>query len=511
MKKQSILQSIEAATGRVLSYNFHLTSLEEIEGVMLNSEKSFLEYQSVSLSKRRNFMHTIAAELENLGEELYTIACQETGLPLARIQSETERTCNQLRSYADAAFKGDWLGASIDNTDLNKPDLRKMLIPIGPVIVFGASNFPLAYSTAGGDTASALAAGCSVVVKAHPAHPGTCLVVGEAITKAIKKCGVPQHVFQQVFDTGFEIGQALVKHPLSKAIAFTGSHRGGRALFNLAAARPEPIPVFAEMGSVNPVVLLPDELLHRSVKWAKQYSKSITLNMGQYCTNPGMLIGIASEGLELFKKQLIQELQAKPKEFMLNAGICKTYYQGINHWREDEKVIIHSKELDEDRILGVPVLAEVEAKYFLQNADLSEEIFGPFSLLISCKNKNELNRVIMTLKGQLTTTCIASREDLQHYSDLLGVMQQYAGRIIMNGVPTGVEVCPSQHHGGPYPATTDSRFTAVGEDALQRFARPITYQNFDNEFLPAPLRDDNPLSITRRINGVIIKEVMKKH
>ncbi len=510
MKNQPLLQSIEAATGRVLSSNFPLTSLEEVEVVMKNAENAFEAYQAVSFSKRRNFIHAIAEELENLGDELYTIACQETGLPLSRIQGETKRTCHQLRSYADAAFKGDWLGASIDHGDLTrqpipKPDIRKMLVPLGTVIVFGASNFPLAYSTAGGDTASALSAGCSVVVKAHPAHPGTSKIVGDAIQRATAKSGVPEFVFQQVFDSGFEVGQALVKHPKSKAVAFTGSLRGGRALLDLAAARQEPIPVFAEMGSVNPVVLLPDELLHRAKQWANAYSNSITLNMGQFCTNPGLLIGVASAGLELFKTALITELESKSKAFMLNASICQTYYQGVEHWQKDEKVMIHSKDLENDRILGTPVLAEVEAKYFLVNPQLSEEIFGPFSLLIVCKNQNELYRVLKTLQGQLTTTCIASHEDLIQYPGILEKMQRYAGRVIMNGVPTGVEVCASQHHGGPYPATTDSRFTAVGEDALKRFARPVAFQNFDDEYLPPPLREENPMGIVRRVDGVITR------
>lgn len=483
------------------------TTPEDLNKTMQESHLAFLSYKNFSGKKKAEFLRAIADEIEVLGSELVQTAMRETNLPEARIINERGRTTGHCRMFADLVEEGSWVEARIDTAQPDrmpapKPDIRKMLVPIGPVVVFGAANFPLAYSTAGGDTASALAAGCTVVVKAHPAHTETSALVASAIQKAMEKTGMPKGVFQHVYGVGFEVGQALVKHPLTKAVGFTGSFAGGKALFDLANQRPEPIPVFAEMSSINPVILLPETLSRDAGATASKLAASITLGVGQFCTNPGLIIAMEGDGLNRFLQSLSAEIQKVLPGTMLHQGIADNYHQKLNQALAQKGVMVEgqSKETGNNE-QGRPLVASAPAEAFVKNPALAEEVFGPFSLIIRCKNIDELHAVVNRIRGQLTTTIIADEAELLKHRNLLNILTEKAGRLIMNGVPTGVEVCPSMMHGGPFPATTDSRFTAVGTDAIKRFARPVAYQHFADALLPDELKEGNPLSIWRLVNG----------
>jgi NADP-dependent aldehyde dehydrogenase len=415
------------------------------------------------------------------------IAMEETHLPEARLKNELGRTCFQLRSYADACVQGDWLQLREDTADPNrnppKPALRKMNIAIGPVVVFGASNFPFAYSTAGGDTASALAAGCTVVVKAHPAHPKTSTFAASCIQRAIQRCGLPENTFQHVYGASTEVGKALVVDPRTKAVGFTGSYAGGRALFDWANQRPEPIPVFAEMGSVNPVFLLPDKLAGNEAAIAAQYAGSITLGVGQFCTNPGLIFGLASESLDRFVSALGAEISAIAPGTMLHEGIAKAF--GANRTAAlAEATLVAESTAEPAAGQGRPTIALASGTNFLARPRLHQEVFGPYSLVVACADTNEMLEIVSKLEGQLTATLMATEEDIRVNRALLNAVELICGRLILNGVPTGVEVSWAMQHGGPFPASTDSRFGSVGPDAILRFARPICYQGWPANMLP---------------------------
>jgi 2,5-dioxopentanoate dehydrogenase len=496
-------------------------SIEEINSNLQNAWAAFHVYRKLPLSKRAEFMRCIAAELENAGDALIQMAMSETNLPEARLRNERGRTILQLNQYADACEKGDWLEARIDTAvpDKNppKPDIRKMLIPLGPVVVFGASNFPFAYSTAGGDTATAFAAGCPVIVKAHPAHTQTSQIVADVIMKAAAKCNMPNGIFAHVHGQSFEVGKTLVTHSYTKAVGFTGSYNGGKQLFNWANERKEPIPVFAEMGSVNPVFLLPEKLNASASDVAKMYAASITLGVGQFCTNPGLIIGIESEALKKFTHDLgkaIQQIQPAP---MLHAGIVKAYkenkstallQEGVHLVAESETETVSAVANPDGGFTGMPTIATVDANTFLNNPVLHQEVFGPYSLIIRCKNIDEMVAVARQMEGQLTSTLMATEKDIQQNEELVEAVKNICGRLILNNVPTGVEVCLSMHHGGPFPATTDARFSSVGADAIKRFARPICFQNWSNELLPDELKSENPLHIWRTVNGELTKSMV---
>lgn len=489
------------------------TSTEEIDSIMQQAWKAFLQYRKLPLSARAGFMRTIATELEALGDEVLKVASEETNLPEARLRNERGRTIFQLNQYADACERGEWLEARIDTADAAKtppkPDIRKMLVPLGPVVVFGASNFPFAYSTAGGDTACAFAAGCPVIVKAHPAHARTSQMVANAITRAAMKCNLPDGIFAHVHGVGFETGKALVEHSYTKAVGFTGSYGGGKQLFDWANQRKEPIPVFAEMGSVNPVFLLPEKLKQSAAEVAAQYAGSITLGTGQFCTNPGLIIGLESEGLQTF----IQELGAAIKKIqpgtMLHPGIFKGYVEKRANALSQELVeTVAVSETEPQLNQGSPTIASASGETFLGNPILHQEVFGPYSLVIRCKDMTELLEVVNKLEGQLTATLMATENDIRYHEELVEAIKDTCGRYIMNGVPTGVEVCLSMHHGGPFPATTDSRFTSVGADGIKRFARPLSFQNWADEFLPEELKNANPLGIWRTVNNELRKEAI---
>ena len=487
---------------------FKDATINEINEVMQLSWAAFHVYRKMSLKQRADFMRAIAVELEACGDELIQTAMRETNLPEARMRNERGRTIFQLNSYADACEKGEWLEARIDTAipDKNPPkvDIRKMLVPLGPVVVFGSSNFPFAYSTAGGDTACAFAAGCPVIIKAHPAHPQTSETVANAILKAADKCKMPKGIFAHVHGVSFEVGKTLVMHPQTKAVGFTGSFIGGKQLFDWANQRKEPIPVFSEMGSVNPVFLLPGKLKASSADIAKMYAGSITLGVGQLCTNPGLIIGVDSDELKTFVQDLGTSVQQTASGLMLHPGISKAYKEKKENAliQEDVQLVAESEtHLKEKENEGVPTIATASGQAFLNNPILHQEVFGPYSLVIRCKDMNEMTEVAKHLEGQLTSTLMATEDDIRNNDELIEAVKNICGRFILNGVPTGVEVCLSMHHGGPFPATTDSRFTSVGADGIKRFARPIAFQNWPNDLLPGELKDENPLGIWRTINN----------
>lgn len=483
----------------------------EIDQAMQRSFQAFREYRKVTLIQRADFLKRIATEVRVVEQELLDTAHKETNLDEARLRVELNRTVFQLTNYAEACASGAWLDIRIDTADLTrnppKPDLRKMLVPLGPVVVFGASNFPFAYSTAGGDTACALAAGCSVVLKAHPAHAETSELVANAIHRAAVYCQLPPEVFIHIHGSSFEAGQALVTHSLTKAVGFTGSFEGGKALFDLANQRSVPIPVFAEMGSVNPVFILPEKLKQDLDQLVKAYTSSITNSAGQFCTNPGLLIAIESQELQEFKQKLVYALtQIKPVK-MLHVGIAKSFHEKRQKALHEMGVrLLTANAAEEGPLYNIVTLAEVTAESFINNQQLHKEVFGTFTLLITCLDKYELLQVAKSMEGQLTTTLLAIPGEAEIFPELLETLQDIAGRFIMNGVPTGVEVALSMQHGGPYPATTDSRFTAVGADGIKRFARPVCFQNWDNEILSPALKNENPLQLWRTVNDQLTKD-----
>ena len=483
------------------------TSVQEINTCMQEAWSAFHAYRKKSLKERAALMRAIAKELESCGDHLIEVAMRETNLPEARLRGERGRTIFQLKSYADACERGDWLEARIDTAVPDKvppkPDIRKVLVPLGPVVVYGASNFPFAYSTAGGDTACALAAGCPVIVKAHPAHEHTSEIVADAIHKAVAHLNLPKGVFQHVYGKSIEVGKALIQHPHTKAVGFTGSFGAGRQLFDWANERKEPIPVFAEMGSVNPVFLLPEKLKASATQIATMYAGSITLGVGQFCTNPGLIIAIESEELKTFTHDLGKAIQKVQPATMLHAGIAKAYAEKKELALMQEEVhLVAESETDVQENEGLATIATVSAETFLKNPVLHQEVFGPYSLIIRCANNDEMLQVALHLEGQLTATLMATENDMLGNDELVEAVKNICGRFILNSVPTGVEVCLSMQHGGPFPATTDSRFTSVGADGIKRFARPIAFQNWSNTLLPDELKNENPLGIIRTVNNI---------
>jgi len=482
------------------------TTIEDIDIAMNDAWQAFHVYRKLSLKQRADFMRSIATEMENAGDVLIETAMKETNLTEARLRSEKSRTIFQLNSYAEACEKGNWLEARIDTAikDKNppKPDLRKMLIPLGPVVVFGASNFPFAYSTAGGDTACAFAAGCPVIVKAHPAHAQTSQLVAEAIMKAAANCYLPKGIFTHVFGASSQVGEALVKHPFTKAVGFTGSYAGGKQLSEWGNQRKEPIPVFAEMGSVNPVFLLGEKMKTSATEIAKMYAASINLGVGQFCTNPGIIIAVDNDDLTTFINQLSEEIKGMQPSAMLHPGIYKNYVEKkatALSQADVEQLAVAEKDAGLNE--GSATIATTTATAFINNPLLQQEVFGPYSIIVRCTDISEMLEVARQLQGQLTATIMATENDILENEPLVEAVKNICGRFILNNVPTGVEVCLSMHHGGPYPSTTDSRFTSVGADGIKRFARPITFQNWPDSLLPDELQNENALHIWRTVNN----------
>jgi 2,5-dioxopentanoate dehydrogenase len=482
----------------------------EIEAIMQKAWTAFHVFRKTSLTQRAAFMRAIAIELEACGDELIQTTMAETHLPEARMRGERARTIFQLNQYADACEKGDWLEARIDTAipdkTPTKPDIRKMNVAIGPVVVFGASNFPYAYSTAGGDTASAFAAGCPVIVKGHPAHPKTSAMVANAILKAAVATDMPDGVFAHIHGSSFEVGKALVMHPYTKAVGFTGSYNGGKQLFDWANQRKEPIPVFAEMGSINPVFLLTEKLKAEADTLAAQYAGSVTLGVGQFCTNPGLIIGIESEALQQFITSLGKAVEQVPSANMLHKGIAEAYLKNKAEALQQVGVEkVNESTTAPTAAQGQPVIATVSGKAFLASPVLHKEVFGPYSIVVRCDNENEMLQVAQHLEGQLTATLMATEADMQSNTALIDAIENICGRFVVNGVPTGVEVCLSMHHGGPFPSSTDARFTSVGADAIKRFVRPVCFQNWPDALLPDALKEGNPLGIVRTVNNELVR------
>ncbi|MEM8526801.1 MAG: aldehyde dehydrogenase (NADP(+)) [Bacteroidota bacterium] len=485
--------------GTALPENFHEATAEEINTACEKAEMAFEIYRKLTAAERALFLETIAEEIMSLGDDLLERCHLESGLLVKRFQGERGRTVNQLRLFAELLKEGSWVDAKIDNKNA---DIRQMQVPLGPVGVFGASNFPLAFSVAGGDTASALAAGCSVVVKGHPAHPGVSEMIGKAIQKAAQKTRMPDGVFSMVQGKSIEVGQAIVKHPYIKAIGFTGSYKGGKAIFDEANRRPEPIPVYAEMGSTNPVFILPNIIKEKGEEIATNLRKSVTMGVGQFCTNPGLTILPNVEERTLFINAAKEAFDISYSATMLTEGIKKNYNAELEKLQNQTGVeVLSTGDEREEGEQGIPHLLQTDVAHFLKNEVMENEVFGPSTLLINASSKAEILQFARQLHGHLTATVHGTKEDLKEYEDLIEVLHRKVGRLLINGFPTGVEVCHAMVHGGPFPATTDSRMTSVGTGAITRFTRPLCFQNFPDFLLPKELKDKNTLEIWRLVNG----------
>ncbi|MBC2655453.1 aldehyde dehydrogenase (NADP(+)) [Pseudomonas sp. MSSRFD41] len=498
------LQSLDAQTGQALPGVFYQATEAEVDAAARAAAGACAEYRDLGPEQRALFLDAIAAELEGLGADFIATVYRETALPTARIQGELGRTCGQLRLFAKVLRRGDYLGARIDRGQprrqpLPRPDLRQYRIGLGPVAVFGASNFPLAFSTAGGDTAAALAAGCPVVFKAHSGHMATAEWVADAIIRAAQRCQMPDGVFNMVYGAG--VGEWLVKHPAIQAVGFTGSLKGGNALCQMAANRPQPIPVFAEMSSINPVILLPEALQARGSQIAAELAGSVTQGCGQFCTNPGLIIGLRSTAFSSFLEQLVAQMNQQPPQTMLNSGTLASYCRGVQALSRHPRVRRLAGQAQQGG-QACPQLFQADASLLLEGDGLlQEEVFGPASIIIEVADMAELAMALQGLRGQLTATLIGQEQELLAQRWLSDSLQEKVGRLLINGYPTGVEVCEAMVHGGPYPATSDPRGTSVGTLAIERFLRPVCFQNYPDALLPRALQDANPLGIRRLVDG----------
>ena len=507
---QAPIHAVNPATGLPLDPAYAGGGEHEVGLACALAESAFDPYRNTSPKQRAEFLETIASEIEALGDALIERAMLETGLPRMRIEGERGRTIGQLRLFASVLTEGSWSGARIDpalpeRQPLPRADLRLQHIALGPVAVFGASNFPLAFSVAGGDTASALAAGCPVVVKGHSAHPGTSELVGRAIQAAVKKCELPEGVFSLLFGSGRTLGTALVADPRILAVGFTGSRSGGTALMEVASRRPQPIPVYAEMSSLNPVFLLPEALNNRAEGIAQGFAGSLTMGAGQFCTNPGMVVAVDSPALDTFINATATALIDIPAQTMLTPGIHAAFGNGIEQLQQNGNVVeAGTSAASEGPNQCQAHLFTVAASDFLSDASLTHEVFGSSSLIIRCQSTAEFTAVAEHLEGQLTATLILDEADHAMVRTLLPVLERKAGRILCNGFPTGVEVCHAMVHGGPFPATSDGRSTSVGSAAIGRFLRPVCYQDLPESLLPDALKDSNPLAIPRLENGQMV-------
>jgi len=505
---QNMFRAVNPTDGSLSDSAFRIAAYSDIEAAMNLADQAMPVLSGISPEIKASFLEQIAENILAAGDRLVETVHFETGLPVSRIIGERGRTISQIKMFVNLIREGSWVDATIDTGDPHrqpapKPDLRKMLFPIGPVVVFGASNFPLAFSVAGGDTISALAGGNPVIFKAHPAHPGTCQMVGECIQAASISHNMPEGTFSMLHDSGYSVGQALVTHASARAVGFTGSFRGGKSLFDLAMKRPEPIPVFAEMSSVNPIFVLPSALTADSKALADKIAGSVTLGAGQFCTNPGLILVINDPETRNFMDHLAFAIRENLPQTMLTPSIAGQYNQGYINILNTKKVTVLAQS-SQPAVLnqGTPSVATVSGDDFENNPDLAEEIFGPFSLVILCRDAGQLTRIAGKLNGQLTSTLFyQAEEELDQFGNLLLTLREKAGRIVFNGVPTGVEVCPAMQHGGPFPSSTDSRFSSVGTSAILRWVRPVAYQDCPDAFLPEELKNGNPRKIRRTING----------
>jgi alpha-ketoglutaric semialdehyde dehydrogenase len=512
---EKTFQAFSSTENDYLPEKFTQATIAEFETALSLAQKAFPIYSELSYEKRAQFLDAIADEIMALGDTLIVRCSSETGLPTARITGERGRTCSQLKMFAQLLRDGWWLDARIDKAQpdrqpVAKSDIRRMLIPIGPVAIFGASNFPLAFSTAGGDTASAFAAGCTVIVKAHSSHPGTNELVSSAIIKAAIETGMPEGVFSSVY-LSHEDSVNLVKHSAIKAVGFTGSRTVGMKLFEAAVSRPEPIPVFAEMSALNPIIVMEHALIEQKENIAKGIAGSVVLGAGQFCTCPGLVLMIDSDAAVKFRTALAEQIAATTPAPMLNKNIHKAYTEGVNTFQSSPEISVlakSSKVAIAERQEAQPVVHTITAADFISKKLFAVEIFGPETLIVICKDEEELQQALLSLEGQLTASVHASKKDELSLKPIIKIITEKAGRVIYGEYPTGVEVCHSMQHGGPFPATTYNGVTSVGTAAIYRFVRPVAFQNFPNHLLAEALQNENPLNILRLIDGDWTKEAI---
>ncbi len=505
-QNEETFHGINPETGKSLQPPFAIATEEEVQAAAERAQGASEKFAKTSGKVRARFLRRIATEIEALGDQLIDRAHQETGLPEARLQGERARTCNQLRMFADLVEEGSWVDARIDHGDPNrtppKPDLRRMLVPLGPVAVFGAANFPYAFSVAGGDTASALAAGCPVIAKAHPSHPGTSELMGRAIIRSAVGEGLPDGTFS-LLQGPAQVGTWLVEADPIEAVGFTGSFSGGRALIDVAAKRLRPIPVFAEMGSINPVVVLPQAARDSIESIANGYADSLLLGCGQFCTNPGLLIGIAGEEFEALLERIGARVSNAEPGIMLSPQIAESYRKKVGELSVHSELRTVGAAPPMRGSLGSPILFATSAKAVLSDPFLRSEVFGPAGLAVACDDVTELLQLLEALEGQLTGSIFFAGDDETDATRIAQKLQNRVGRLLFNGFPTGVEVAPAMQHGGPFPASSDSRFTSVGTAAIFRWVRPLCWQNAPEPLLPDALKESNPSKIRRTVDGAL--------
>ncbi len=509
-----VFSAFDPAVGTPLEPLFHSSSVGDVRRAAQLADEAFVVYSHIPGRDKAHFLRRIAEGIESSALELIDRAHRESGLTEKRLQIETARTANQLRMFAQLVDEGSWVNARIDlaqpeRTPLPRQDVRSMLRPLGPVAVFGASNLPLAFSVAGGDTASALAAGNPVIVKAHPAHPGTSELTGQIIARSASRCGLPAGVFALLFDAGTEIGGALVQHPLVRSVAFTGSLTAGKALMDLAATRPEPIPCYMEMSSTNPFIVLPEALQTRAAQIGRDLFASFTLNVGQFCTKPGLVFLPCTPSADALIATLASQVEEAGASIMLTESICRNYSSALAERKTHHGVKILAQPEQPKDSAGTwmaPTLLQTDGGELLRAPELAKEVFGPATLIVRFTDRAELIALARALEGQLTATLHASDAECAAFADLIAILERKAGRLVVNGYPTGVEVCDAMVHGGPYPATSDSRTTSVGTLAIHRFARPVCYQNFPQSALPDELKDENPSGIWRTVDGRLTRD-----
>ncbi|HEX3572362.1 MAG TPA: aldehyde dehydrogenase (NADP(+)) [Acidobacteriaceae bacterium] len=505
---QGSIRAINPASGEQMEPEFGEGSQREVNEACSLAESAFNPYRTLPLERRAQFLEAIAQGILDLGDVLIERVMAESGLPRPRIEGERGRTVAQLRLFAALAREGRWLNATIDpampdRKPLPRSDLRSQKIPLGPVAVFSASNFPLAFSVAGGDTAAAFAAGCPVVAKSHSSHLGTSELVGRVIQKAVKDCGLPEGIFSLLVGGGSTVGEALVKHSAIRAVGFTGSRKVGQGLVAVAAAREVPIPVYAEMSSINPVFLLPGALAERAEKIGQGFIDSLTLGTGQFCTKPGIVIGVAGLDFDRFLAAAQAAIETKTATTMLNPTIHKAYCEGTTHWSSHKllSAISRGAAAEQGSYAGQPMIFGVAAQDFIDSPELLDEVFGPAALIIECKSIAQLIAIAEHLNGQLTATMHMAPGDITLARQFVPTLERKAGRLLVNGFPTGVEVCYAMVHGGPSPSTSDSRVTSVGAMSIERFLRPVCYQDFPEGLMPEALKDGNPLHLWRLVDG----------
>jgi NADP-dependent aldehyde dehydrogenase len=501
------IRAVNASTGETIEPAFGGATLADLDRACALAWAAFDVYRETAPEARAEFLEAIAQNILDIGDDLIERCMIESGLPRARLEGERGRTVGQLRMFADVVRNGDHIGARIDlaqpeRKPLPRVDLRLRHIGVGPVAVFGASNFPLAFSVAGGDTASALAAGCPVIVKAHSAHPGTSELVGRAVQRAVKDCGLPEGTFSLLFDNGRDVGQGLVKDHRIKAAGFTGSRGGGTALMKLASARPEPIPVYAEMSSINPVLLFPGALENRTEGIAKAFVQSLVLGAGQFCTNPGLVLAVDSPELDRFIDEASVALRETPAQTMLTPGIHQAYEGAVEKAGSHAEVTTAARGVEaKTDAQARSALFVTSAEAFRNNPELQEEIFGASSLVVRCPDLTSMLELVESMEGQLTAALHIDQSDYAEAKRFLPALERRAGRILVNGFGTGVEVGHAMVHGGPFPSTADGRSTSVGSLAIDRFLRPVSYQDLPEALLPDAVKTGNPLGLNRRVNG----------